>query len=223
MSFASCTFLQRKLFVFLAILSLLHLSIYTAAPTLGSPNGQPGDQVNPLISLGPSSEPRIFSCGETPVNGTAASNADESVQSMLTDGNLDTIVMGKAVFDVSTTNSSIINIPGPDLVVAEMHNPEPINASIPDFDTGENRWIVLTPSPSNDTRTNSCQYGLNQALVELDSFGIEEGSAVPSIRLDNLGVADTLEGADIAEIAVLEPGVNSAGQNTGSIPFFRFN
>ena len=63
--------------------------------------------------------------------------------------------MGKAIFDVSS-NSSIVNAPGPDLVLVEMENSEPINVSISSPENGNTKWLVLKPTPGNGTDANTC-------------------------------------------------------------------
>jgi hypothetical protein len=216
---------KRKFFPSFTISSLVILIMCLlnnpVLPVTGSADNQQGS-TETVIELLPSSLPRFFDCGETRIDGAislAGLNADDSAQSALTDGDLNTIIMGKAIFDVSNVNSSIVNIPGPDLIVVEMHNPEPINASIPDFDTGGSK--VESPTPSNNTDIVNCRgWKMNQAFVDLNNFGIPEGSAVPSIRLDNNGFQGTLNGSDIAEVILPKP-TTLPGSNPGTIPFLR--
>ena len=215
----------------LSLLLLLILSFYnldtTIVPVFGFTDTQTEIE-RPRINLTSFSAPRFFECGVTPANGTAIlpgqSNEDNSAQSVLTDRDLDTIIMGKAEFDVSS-NSSIVNAPGPDLVLVEMENSEPLNVSISSAENRNNKWLVLKPTPSNGTDSNTCQYGVNNLFIDLSSFGIPEGFGVPSVRIANLGFAGTLKGSDIAEIYILEPQISGAPSESsmGNIPFFRQN
>jgi hypothetical protein len=229
----SCGETKRNLFPVLLLLSLLTLSICVLDSGGKSVSGSvntPHEGIAPKIDLAPSSAARFFGCGETPINGTSflpGLSAAESAQSTLTDRDLDTNIMGAAVFDVSSpTDSPILNIPGPDLMVVEMHNPDLINVSISEPETGNTKSLLLRPTPSSNATMNNCQYPMNQVFVELDSLGVPLGSAVPSIRFDNQGIPATglsgsLVGSDIAEIYILEPPTNN--DSLSPFPFLRQN
>ena len=66
---------------------------------------------------------------------------------------------------------------------------------------------------------------MNNLIIDLSNFGVPEGSAIPSVRINNLGFAGTLKGSDIAEIYILEPQISSpsSGSVMENIPFFRQN
>jgi hypothetical protein len=195
--------LVSVLFLSLCVMNSLPITVFGSAITQSENTG-----IN--VDLTPASAIRFFDCGVTPKNGTssfAELTAEDGAEAVLTDRDLDTMVMGQAVFDVSSTeNSSIINGPGPDLMVVEMSNAERMNASVFDSDAGKAKWLFVKPTPS--ATKNTCDYAMNQAFIDLSSFGIAEGSAVPSLRIDNLGEPDTLIGSEIAEIFILDPASN---------------
>jgi hypothetical protein len=76
-----------------------------------------------------------------PKNGTsslAKLTPEAGAQAVLADRDLDVMLIDRAVFDVySTENSSVINSPGPDLMVVEMFSVERIKASIFDSEAGK--------------------------------------------------------------------------------------
>jgi hypothetical protein len=103
--------------------------------------------------------------------------------------------MGDARFTVHFYEP-LLNIPGSDLKVVELAAADIFNIS-----TASNmRENTITVTPQSGNETNSCNYALNEALINLDDLGVPEGSTIPSITFDNLGEADSLVGADIASI-----------------------
>lgn len=192
--------------------------INSITPISSSTISRSGDE-SAMVMPAKSAILRFFDCENTPVSGSALS-PDQSLRSVLTDKNLDTAIMGRAIFDVSTVNSSIVNGPGPELMVVELHNPERINFSIPNFVTDGPKALVMKPIPMRDTY-NSCGYPANQASVDLSIFGIPAGSAIPSVRINNLGMPDSLVGSDIAEVLVLPPNAPVSESDAQAAPSFR--
>ena len=169
------------------------------------------------INMSSQSSPRLYICGMTPVNGTTiGEGVNESAEAALTDGNPNTAIMGNATFDVSLTGqneSSFINNPGPELGVIELHGAERFEVSV------GNESISGRATPTNST--NGCDYIINQALIDLSSLGVPNGSSVSSVRFNNLGVTDSLDGADIAEISVFTPQANGSSTKNLTAGFFQ--
>jgi hypothetical protein len=169
---------------------------------------QSSGQETMRITLEQDSSPRFFECSVTPSIGALSLDGfspEESAQTVLTDDNPSTAIMGDARFSVNFTQP-IMNIPGPELSVIELAGVERFNTSFVN-NTQENS-IVITPPSGNET--NSCNYSKNEVLLDLLDLGIPEGTSVSSINFDNLGEEESLKGADIAEINILG-GVNSIG------------
>jgi hypothetical protein len=173
---------------------------------------QSSNQSKIMISLTQDSSPRFYECNVTPINGSSTLNGlgpDESAQNVLTDGNPNTGIMGDARFAVQF-NEPLMNFPGPELKVVELSGVEPFNSSVV-FNSEEN-LISVTPQSINET--NSCNYSINEAFIDLQDLGIPEGSSVTFVNLDNLGDADTLMGADIGDISILQTGGNDSSVTT---------
>jgi hypothetical protein len=201
-------FFQLPFVLIVPLIALLVLVLVVGVAPVSSAFSQISDQVKITINLFQDSSPRFFECGNTPLNGNSSINGlnpEESAKNVLTDSNPDTAIMGDARFNVHS-NGPLINHPGPELRVIELAGAESFNASVNVSNNGDNS-IPASLQPFNET--NSCNYSLNEALIDLQEFGIPEGSSVPFISIDNGGVTDTLYGADIADISIIE----TAGNN----------
>ena len=189
-------------------LTMFLILILTGVGSASNAFSQISDREMITIELLPNSSPRFFECDLTPTNGTAfisGFNPDESAQSVLTDGNPDTAIMGDARFSVNFSDP-LLNLPGPELRVIELASAESFNSSADNSNVGENS-ITVSPQPGNTT--NGCNYSINEAQIDLQNIGISEGSSVPFISFDNLGEEDSLLGADIADISILDTRENN--------------
>jgi hypothetical protein len=189
-------------------LTMLLVLILTGVGSTNSAFSQISGQEKINIELLPDSSPRFFECDVTPTNGTSSINglnSDESAQSVLTDGSPDTAIMGDARFSVHFSEP-LMNHAGPELRVIELSGAESFNSSVNNSNMGEKS---ITISPPSGNVTNSCNYSINEAQIDLQDFGISEGSSVSSINFDNRGEEDSLLGADIADISILETTENN--------------
>jgi hypothetical protein len=168
------------------------------------------------VDLHPDSIPQFFKCGETPDTGSPTLpglDVQSSAYTAITDGDTNTEILGKAIFDV-TFSERIKNGPGPDLIVYEIGNgPEPFNVTLFSGD-------VLTQSIQYNAfatgNADNCGYGVNAAEIDLSDFGFgEEGEqegdgseeiiAITGIRVDNLGAEGCCTGADISDVVIVSP------------------
>jgi hypothetical protein len=165
------------------------------------------------VTLHPDSVPQFFKCGETPDNGSPTLpglDVQSSAYTAITDGDANTEILGKAIFDV-TFSEPITNGPGPELRVYEIGNsPEPFNVSLFSGDI-LTQSIEYTASATGDT--DDCGFGVNVAEIELSDFGLGEGGqsgneeiiAITGIRVDNQGAEGCCTGADISDVVIVSP------------------
>ncbi|MGH9954020.1 MAG: hypothetical protein ACRD5J_20585, partial [Nitrososphaeraceae archaeon] len=188
------------------------------------------------INLSPESKVFFSKCEAATANYTSLKvNSDkpnEALQLILTDGDVHASVYGKVMFDVLENTSSLINNPGPDLRIIEIAGAEPLNITAFDPGTGTNKSMLVRTTPTGNI--TSCNVNINEAQIDYSNFGIGNGSALSSLRVDNLGSAihtddvgteDELRGADIAEVSSIEPSLRAEvtspapGNITGKSPF----
>jgi hypothetical protein len=170
------------------------------------------------VTLHPDSVPQFFECGETPDTGSPTLpglDVQSSAYTAITDGDANTEILGRAIFDV-TFSEPITNRPGPDLLVYEIGNdPEPFNVTLfsGDILTQSIQYTAVVASATGDT--DDCGFVVNTAEIDLSDFGIggEEGEqgdneeiiAITGIRVDNLGAEGCCTGADISDVVIFSP------------------
>jgi hypothetical protein len=155
------------------------------------------------------SSPLFADCGKTIAGNLGESTlrgltANQSANQVLTDNDTGTKIAGKAVFELSFGNRTLLNGPGPDLLVYETDNPEPFRISV--FDPTRNNYTStaqFVPRPTG-TNNNICQTNVNSVAIDLDAFGIAENTEVSLIYVDNLGESTSFSGSDIADILAIE-------------------
>jgi hypothetical protein len=160
------------------------------------------------VHLSPIANVTFYECAATGNNGSSTLpglNISQSAQRALTDNNPNTVVFGKDVFDiVPIQNISIMNLPGPDLVVTEMGGPEQFSLSTYNKTAGSfTHEKKFMPSATSDK--NVCRMQINRSLIDLDSFGVPNNSSVPILHFDNLGTPGCCSGpgSDIADVTIL--------------------
>ena len=167
------------------------------------------------VTLHPDSVPQFFKCGETPDTGSPTLpglDVQSSAYTAITDGDANTEILGRAIFDV-TLSEPITNRPGPDLLVYEIGNdPEPFSVAL--FSGGDvlTQTIQYTAVASATGETDDCGFGVNTAEIDLSDFGLgeeqdgsEEIIAVTGIRVDNQGAEGCCTGADISDVVIVSP------------------
>jgi hypothetical protein len=163
------------------------------------------------VHLSPIANVTFYECAVTGNKGNSTLpglNISQSAQRALTDNNPNTVVFGKDVFDiVPIQNISIMNLPGPDLVVTEMGGPEQFSLSIYNQTTGifshEHKFLPIATSDKN-----VCHTQINRSLINLDSFGVPNNSSVPILHFDNLRKPGCCpgpgsDGSEIADVTIL--------------------
>jgi hypothetical protein len=166
------------------------------------------------VDLHPDSVPQFFKCGETPDTGSPTLpglDVQSSAYSAITDGDVNTEILGRAIFDV-TFSQPITNGPGPDLLMYEIGNsPEPFNITLfsGDILTQSIEYSAVTSATGE---TDDCGFVVNTAEIDLSDFGLgeeqagsEEIIAVTGIRVDNLGAEGCCTGADISDVVIVSP------------------
>jgi hypothetical protein len=169
------------------------------------------------VDLHPDSVPQFFKCGETPDTGLPTLpglDVQSSAYTAITDGDANTEILGRAIFDV-TFSEPITNGPGPELMVYEIgDSPEPFNVTLFSGDV-LTQSIKYTAVASATGDTDDCGFVVNVAEIDLSDFGLgeEEGQgssneeiiAVTGIRVDNLGAEGCCTGADISDVVIVNP------------------
>jgi hypothetical protein len=176
------------------------------------------------IDLHPDSVPQFFKCGETPDTGEPTLpglDVQSSAYTAITDGDANTEILGKAIFDV-TLSEPITNGPGPELTVYEIGNaPEPFSVALFSGDI-LTQVIEYSAVASATGDTDDCGFGVNTAEIDLSDFGLGEGGqsgneeiiAITGIRVDNQGAEGCCTGADISDVVIVSPTAAAATTTT---------
>ena len=197
--------------LFLLVLSLDYPdSFQTFKQALGTPvnSSSLGISSNPVSSNGtsvtvellPDASPLFFKCNETSDNGESTLpglNVTASAIQALTDGDPNTEILGKVIFDLKF-EKPFIDMPGTDLIIYEAgQNTESGSIMYTNGTASSDLNFVGFPSEVTD----ECGNPINAYKVDLANLGIPAGSTISGLRIDN--DPDNDGGADFSDIATV--------------------
>jgi hypothetical protein len=174
------------------------------------------------VKLLPESSPHFFKCNETPTEGSPTLpglDIESSVKTAITDGDPNTEILGKAIFDI-TFDSPLENNEGPDFAVHEVGGsgttPESFKvASVNDEGSASNFKEYMGSATGS---TDDCGFGIFSAQIDLSDVGIEEDDTISTIRIDNNGAPGCCTGADISDVLVINEAPSSGAAITPLSP-----
>jgi hypothetical protein len=154
------------------------------------------------VELLPESSPLFFKCNETPENGESTlpgMNAASSTIQALTDGDANTQILGKAVFNLKF-EKPFVDMPGTDLVIYEAGQ---------NSESGNVMYFNETTSGSSANFvgfssgvTDDCGNPINAFKLDLATqFSIPVGSTITGLTINN--DPDNDGGADFSDIALV--------------------
>jgi PsbP-like protein len=171
------------------------------------------------IKLLPESSPHFFKCNETPTEGSPTLprlDVESSANTAITDGDPNTEMLGKAIFDI-TFDSPLENNAGPDFAVHEVGSvPESFKVASVNAEGSASNFKDYTGSTTGST--DDCGFEIFSAQIDLSDVGIEEDDTISTIRIDNNGAPECCTGADISDVLVINEAPSSGAAITPLSP-----
>jgi hypothetical protein len=160
------------------------------------------DRVVPMPGSQPEFDGQLTGCAfASTIPGLSL---DESMKAVMLSNTVLNCVRGKAVFRLDFEDNSIINLPGPDVMVFELGDAETFELRVWFADTAawsnplnfvgtSTGFAVACPSPNT----------IHARAIDLSDFGVLPDAKVHRLLFDNKGNAGSATGADLMQVMAI--------------------